>query len=259
MNYLKAIWKSRFFWIHLAGADLKAKYRRSYFGVLWSIMQPLGLTLLLAVVMGTIFKMDIIDYAPFIFSGLIVWEFIINSCTGGCNAFINAEAYIKQHVHPVSIYPLRTVLSSLFNMAMGFLGLIVWVLIWRPENFGWSWLSIPVSMFFLFFTCWPMSVICAFIGTRYRDFSQLITLILQMVWYVSPVFFTPKLFISAGIEWAIKYNPVYHLLQLFRAPMLDGHFPTLFNYAYTTFFIIILWMLAITLIVKKERRVIFYL
>lgn len=259
MNYLRAIWCSRYFWVHLAFADLRAKYRRSYLGVFWSILQPLGLTLLLAFVMGTIFKVSISEYAPFIFSGIIVWEFIIGSSVGGCNSFINAEAYIKQHVHPVSIYPLRTVLSSFVNLMMAFLGFLIWVLLWRFENVGFSWVAIPVSFIVLFFVCWPMAIISAFIGTRYRDFNQMITLVLQMIWYVSPVFFTPKLFINAGIEWAILFNPIYHMLELLRAPMLEGLFPSLLNYAVSILFGSVMWLFAVLIIKNKEHRVIFYL
>ena len=68
-EYLEDIWKSRYFWTHLAMADLRSKWRRSFFGILWSIIQPLGLTVLLAIVFGRIFKTDIGTYAPYILFG----------------------------------------------------------------------------------------------------------------------------------------------------------------------------------------------
>ena len=95
-NYFQKIYQSRFFWAHLTLADLRAKYRRSALGMLWAILQPLALALLLSFVMGNIFKISIKEYLPFIFSGLIVWEFISSVTISGCNAFVNAEIYIKQ-------------------------------------------------------------------------------------------------------------------------------------------------------------------
>jgi len=63
-------------------SDLRSKWRRSFFGVLWSIIQPLGLTILIAVVFGRIFKTDIVKYAPYILSGVIIWDYISSTAVG---------------------------------------------------------------------------------------------------------------------------------------------------------------------------------
>ena len=76
-SYIKGIWESRYFWTHLAFADLMARWRYSFFGILWSIIQPLGMTLLLSFVFSRVFNIDINRYAPYIFSGIIIWECIL--------------------------------------------------------------------------------------------------------------------------------------------------------------------------------------
>src|SRR4051794_7281387 len=122
-EYLGNIWAARYFWTHLAMADLRAKWRRSFFGIFWSIIQPLGLTLLLAIVFGRIFKTDIVRYAPYILSGIIVWDYISATATGGSLAFVQADAYIRQSRLPLAIYTLRTVLSNMIVLMMASLGL----------------------------------------------------------------------------------------------------------------------------------------
>jgi len=258
-NYLKRIWKTRYFWLHLALADLRAKYRRSMLGLGWSILQPLALTLLLSFVMGNFFHIDIRDYAPYIFSGLIIWEFIVSTAVSGCMAFINSGSYIKQFSHPLVIYSLRGVLASLVNLALAFVGLVLWVLFTKPENFGFSWLSLILAFPLLLMVSWPLSTVCAFIGTQFRDFSQLVTIILQAVWYASPVFFEASMFRSTHIGFLVDYNPVYHILNLFRAPMLHGQFPDINNYLFTIAFSAILMLLSLYLIQRNEQTVIFYI
>jgi peptidoglycan/LPS O-acetylase OafA/YrhL len=73
-DYARRIWATRYFWTHLVAADLRAKYRRSSLGLLWAIIHPLALTGLLSLVMSRVFGSPIVEYAPFIFSGLILWN-----------------------------------------------------------------------------------------------------------------------------------------------------------------------------------------
>lgn len=114
-DYWVKIWRSRFFWIHLVFSDLRSRWRRSFFGMAWAIIQPLGLTLLMSFVFSKLFHSDIGTYAPYIFSGVIIWDYILTSVTGGALSFVQAEAYIKQCRHPLAIYTLRTVLVGLMD------------------------------------------------------------------------------------------------------------------------------------------------
>ncbi len=257
--YLKNIWNSRYFWTHLALADIRTKYRRSMLGLAWALIQPLTLTLLLAFIMGNFFHAPINDYAPFIFSGLIIWEFITSSAVTGCMSFINAEGYIKQFTHPLMIYTLRNVIPSMINLLCAFVGLVMWVLIWNPGNFGLSWLSLATAFPLLFFFAWPICTITAFVGVRFRDLSQLILIFLQIVYYVSPIFFMPKLFINAHLGFLIEFNPIYHLLNLFRKPLLEGNVPAAADYFYVFLAIGLLWLIVWLLVRRHENKVIFYL
>jgi lipopolysaccharide transport system permease protein len=257
--YVKNIWLSRYFWTHLTLADLRAKYRRSYLGMAWAFIQPLALTLLLSLVMGQIFQISITDYAPYVFSGLILWDFVTVSAIGGCHAFIAAEGYIKQFSHPLSIYSLRTSLSALINLMIAFIGLVVWVLLWKPANFGYAWFNLLLAFPLLLLLAWPLAIITAFIGTRFRDFSQMIVLILQAIWYISPVFFLPSVFRAAKISFLVDYNPIFHLLNLFRLPLLQGIAPSMQDYIFTLSTILVLWAVAFLFILRQEKKVIFYL
>lgn len=257
-DYLQSIYRSRFFWTHLTLADLRAKYRRSLLGILWAMLQPLALALLLSFVMGNIFKVSVLEYIPFIFSGLIVWEFISSSTIAGCNAFVNAEIYIKQYSHPLAIYPLRHILSALITLSLALLGLFFLVACWKPANLQLIPAVILAIPLLLLWT-WPLAVIVAFIGTIFRDFQQLVIIFLQAIWYISPVFFQPKMFYQAHLAFLVDNNPIYHLLNLFRAPLLDGHFPEISSYLYVLMTAAFLWIIAGIILFKKEPKLIFYL
>ncbi len=258
-SYLKNIWVARYFWLHLAFADIRTKYRRSLLGLAWAFIQPLALTLLLAFVMGRFFHSPIKDYAPFIFSGLILWEFIVSSTVNGCSSFINAEGYIKQFNHPLIIYSLRSVIPCMINLLCAFMGLVIWTLCWKPENIGHAWFGLLISFPMLFLFAWPLCTITAFIGVRFRDFSQLIVILLQALYFVSPIFFLPAMFANANMGFLIEYNPISHLLNLFRNPVLEGSWPNLISYLYVLATAALLWLCVWRLVNRNEDKIIFYL
>ena len=258
-GYWKGVWRARYFWSHLALSDLRSRWRRSFFGVLWSIIQPLGMTLLLALVFSKIFNSDIYTYAPYILSGIIVWECITACVTGGALSFVQADAYIKQCRHPLAIYTLRTVLTSLIILVLASTALFGWSLVVLPKNIGWHWLGALTIFPVLALILWPLATLLAYIGTRFRDIPHATGLIMQALWFISPVYFEDKMFRRGGLDGLVDYNPIYHLLQLLRAPLLDGKWPKLENYGFVFFTAFVLAFLAWLIGRRAERKVIFYL
>lgn len=259
IGYAAGIWRSRHFWIHLALSDLRSRWRRSFFGVLWAIMQPLGMTVLLALVFSRMFKSDILTYAPYLLSGMIIWDCVTACITGGALSFVQADAYIKQCKHPLAIYTLRTVITNLITLALVSLALFAWSAITLPERFGWSWVA-SLSIFpVLVFILWPLSTLLAYIGARFRDLPYATGLVMQALWFVSPVYFEAKMFRQGGMDALVDYNPIYHLLQLVRAPLLNGEWPTPENYGYPLLAALLFALIAWAIGYKAERKVIFYL
>ena len=258
-NYWKGIWRARYFWSHLALSDLRSRWRRSFLGVLWSIIQPLGMTLLLAIVLSKMFKSDIFTYAPYVLSGIIVWECITACVTGGALSFVQADAYIKQCKHPLAIYTLRTVLTSLIVLALASLALFGWAAIALPQNIGWHWLAVLTIFPVLGLVLWPLATLLAYIGVRFRDIPHATGLVMQALWFVSPVYFEEKMFRQGGLDALVDCNPIYHVLQLLRAPLLAGKWPALENYGFAFLGAVVFFLVACWIGRKYDRKVIFYL
>ncbi|MFJ3521382.1 ABC transporter permease [Pseudomonas sp. NPDC090203] len=259
ISYFSRVWGARYFWVHLAFADLRSRWRRSFFGVLWSIIQPLGLTLLLSLVFSKIFNTEIVTYAPYVLSGIIVWDFISANTVAGSLSFVQADSYIKQCNHPLAIYTLRTVVGSSIIFLLASLSLFVWVLIVMPQNLGWCWLAVLTLYPLLALIAWPVATLLSYFATRFRDIPHALGLVMQALWFVSPVYFEAKLFQQGGLHALVDYNPIYHILQLIRAPLLQGEWPTLDNYMFSFGTALFFALLALLVGSKSERKVIFYL
>lgn len=258
-KYLLGIWTSRFFWYHLIQAELRIKYRRSSLGMAWTLLHPILLTCLLAVVFGTIFKSPFLDFAPYVYSGLIFWDFFSGSMVQGASSIINAEAYIRQFSHPLAIYSLKQSLVVLINFLIAAIGLVIWCWVRKPETIIPSILSLPFSILLLFFISWSLGTVSGFINTKFRDFQQLLVIVLQAIYFISPVYFEPKLFIQAGLPGLVDYNPIAHLLKLIREPLMSAKMPVMENYMYTIGVIVVFTAISIYRIKKEEKEMIFYL
>lgn len=240
-------------------SDLRARFRRSFFGILWTIIQPVGLTLLIALVFSKLFKENVTEYAPYILSGIIIWDYVCVSAVGGAVAFLQADAYIKQVRHPLAIYSLRTAITGLIVMAIGGSALLVWVLVVMPQNFGWAWIAVLSIFPIILLIAWPLATIMAYIGVRFRDLPNALGLLLQAAWFVSPVYFKDSMFRNGGLHGLIDYNPIHHLLQIVRAPLLRGEWPTSANYLWCLGTILVLTVLAVLIGRRSEKNVILYL
>ncbi len=258
-NYLEGIWDARYFWTHLALSDLRSRWRRSFFGIFWSFLQPLGMTLLISFVFSRLFHTDITRYAPYILSGILMWDFLIFNIAGGALSFVQADAYIRQYKHPLAIYTLRNIITGLIVLVMGMIGLVLWVLVVMPENFGLCWIAVLLVFPILVLMVWPLATLMAYIGTRFRDLAPALTLIMQAFWFASPVYFEAKMFREGGLSKLVDYNPIYHLLQIVRAPLLQGEWPTLENYSFCIATGVLFFILTAWVGLTAEKRVIFYL
>ncbi|HVT61898.1 MAG TPA: ABC transporter permease [Legionellaceae bacterium] len=258
-TYINGIWNARYFWMHLALSDLRSKWRRSYMGVCWSILQPLGMTILLALVFSQLFHANVMMYAPYILSGMITWEFISASLTGGSLAFVQADAYIKQCKHPLAIYSLRLILSNMISLMLASTILWIWALCVFPQNINSSWLAILSFFPILALIIWPLASLLAYLGARFRDIPHAMGLILQALWFISPVYFEENIFRKGGLSDLVDYNPIYHLLQIIRAPLLAGQWPSATNYLFCFGTALLFTGLAILVGRKAESKVIFYL
>lgn len=224
---LQGIWTLRYFCLALAKHDLKDRYRRSILGIAWSLIKPTGMTLVLTLVFTNVFEISMREYAPFLFVGLIVWQFFTEAMLQGCNSFHLGGTYLRVRPVPIAIFPLRVVLSAGTHALIGLLAatLIVWWLqgIAQP----WALLSLVPGIVILAVTAWSLACICGILFTIFSDAQQIAEISLQALFYATPVIYTPQALHKTGwLAWLVECNPFASLLDLIRRPLLHGELPS---------------------------------
>lgn len=224
---LRGIWSLRYFCLALARHDLSERYRRSILGIAWSLIKPAGMTVVLTLVFTNVFQISVREYAPYLFVGLIVWQFFTESVLQGCNAFLLGGTYLRVRRLPIAVFPLRVVLSAGTH---GLIGLAAATLIvWQMHG-----LDEPAALFALLpgililaVTAWSLASICGILFTLFSDTQQIAEISLQALFYATPVIYLPRTLHRAGaLAWLVECNPFASLLELIRRPLLHGECPS---------------------------------
>lgn len=224
--YVKAIWSTRFFLLSLVKYDLNTRYQRSVLGIGWSLLQPIGMTIVLCMVFHKIFAVNVREFGPFLLAGLAFWGFFTTCVLGGCQCFFQAESYMRQYPAPPAIYPLRVVLGALFHllMALGIVLILTGVL-QGLENVHTMLTLFPTLVLLIVFG-WSMATLAGLANTHFPDSQHLTDLVLQAMFYLTPIIYPPEILRTRGLDWVIRLNPVASMLELIRRPILEGRLPS---------------------------------
>ena len=258
-RYLTEIWRARDFWFALVRSDLRNRYRGSVLGVGWSLLNPIAMTTLLCVMFSGYFKTDPWLYAPYLLIGLAIWNYLTACTLTGCQALRFAEGYIRQAPLPMAIYPLRTTLAAGFHFAMA--GAVAVTLVASLHGLSWTLMSLCVlpALVMLFVLGWAIGTIGAFHGVRFSDAPHLLEVALQFVFLVTPIVYPAAVLHDRGRAWLLDANPIFHLLELFRRPLIDQAPPTVANVLVVGAVTSLLAGIAILTVRFQERRLIFSL
>jgi lipopolysaccharide transport system permease protein len=258
-GYTSEIWRCRYFWLSLVKKDLRTRYRRSVLGLGWSLLHPIAMTTIICYVFHKLFGMDVADYGPFLLSGITTWGYLSSTVTQGCDSFYVGESYIRQHPAPLAIYPLRMVLGAAFHFGLALI--VVLVLTWGCKGFGNlpALCSLVPSLALFIVLGWSLAVIAGFAHVWFSDMKHLLEIALQIMFYATPIFVPPENLKERGLAWLVDYNPAAILLDLIRQPVLNGNFPTLRAWIAVTVITALAFGLASLMLVRLQRRLIFYL
>lgn len=240
----------------LAWQDIRQAYRRSAIGPFWLTIGMAVQILTMGLVFGLIFKTDLTEYLPFLATSIIFWGFISSSLNEGCFSLISSEAIIKQLNLPHFYYVIRTVWRNIISAGHNLLILpLVYLYFWKFP----SWTLAAVIPGFLLlvinmtWVVWALGMLSA----RYRDIPPIVTSIVTIFFYLTPVMWYPKQLGNDTVSHLLLgLNPLYHLLQIVRLPIL-GQWPTMENWTLAVTTAAIGW--TITLFsYKKFRHMIAY-
>ena len=242
-------------WSALGWNDIRQRYRRSVLGPFWITISMGVLVTVLGYIYSHIFKMELQTYLPFLALGFIFWGFIATTITESCEAFRENNQIIKQVKVPYSVHILRVLwrnLVVLLHTISIFIPIcIIFGLLPSPAVL----LVIPGLLLLCVNLAW-IGLFLAVLSTRFRDVSLIVGMFVQIAMFATPIMWPVS---SVGDNTLIvDINPVYHLIELVRAPLL-GHSPGQLSWVVSVCMALGGSLLALSVFQASRRQIVYWL
>lgn len=256
-KYVDNFMQYRFLLSELVKKGIKLKYRRSYLGMIWSLLEPLLTMIVLTIVFGTLYGNTDKTFPVYILTGRLLYSFFSQATKAALKSIRQNSAMIKKVYVPKYLYPLSSVLFNyvIFLISLIVLAVVSVVLGVKPTTHLWQSLVALVLILFISYGC---GMILATIGVFFRDMEYLWSVALMLVMYTCAIFYYPSKLLKSGWAWILKYNPLYCVIDIFRSGVFGE--PMNIDYLiYTVAFAVLSMLIGLICFKKKQDDFILYI
>ena len=250
----------------LVGKDFKIKYRRSFLGVAWSVLNPLLMMIVMAIVFTTIFAQGRNGsitpemYPLYLIVGNVTFAVMSDSTSQALSSIIQASSLLKKVTVHRFVFPVQKVLFSLVNFAFSLIAVAI-VMLWFHVVPTWHLLLLPVCLILLMFFCMGVGLLLSAATVFFRDVMHLWSVVLTAWTYFTPIFWTTDYILKMPhILRVLMYaNPMYNYLQFMRDIFLFQTCPTPLEFGLCVAWAVIAMAIGYTVFHKNEHKFILYI
>lgn len=256
---LREVWNYRDLLLLFVKRDFIAQYKQTILGPLWYLIQPIFTTIMFLVVFGKIANIPTDGVNPILFymAGITIWTYF-SSCLNNTSSTFVANAGIFGKVYfPRLIIPLSNVFSNIIKFGIQFLLLLVMMVFYSfkgfPIHFGIAWLGIPVLLMMMAGLGLGLGIIISSVTTKYRDLTVLISFGVQLLMYVTPIFYSLSFVKNKSYGKIIEWNPLTPIVECWKYALFGkGSFDTT-GMLYSSAVIIIILFVGLLIFSKVEK------
>lgn len=246
--------RARRVWMLLARMDIKQRYRRSIIGPFWITITMIIWIAAMGPLYSHLLGIGADDFIPYLAMGIITWGLLSGVLLDGAAAFVAAENLVRSVKLPYTVHILRVLQRNLIifvHNLLAFVPFMLYLRIW-PQ---WEWLLAIPGLALIVLAALPTSFLLGTLCARFRDLQQIIASIVQLAFFVTPIFWRPELL--GDKAWIAELNPFHLLLEAVRAPIVEG-VPPWTLYAHIGLLLLVLFLVCAPFFARYRRRVAFW-
>jgi homopolymeric O-antigen transport system permease protein len=228
--HLGELWAHRELVYFLTKREIQVRYKQSFFGISWAVLQPLIYGFVFALFFGVVVKLEIpgdLPYAVFAVAGLVPWLFTATSIQNGSTSLVQDADLISKVYFPRLALPISKALSLLIDLAIALAVVIVVTLIYGVTIASTVYL-VPAFLILGVITASAIATLLAAVNVKYRDVQVVVPMLVQILFFVSPVLYSgTQVGDQAGKAWSYIYsiNPMASVVDGMRWALLDQPYP----------------------------------
>lgn len=255
---LQSFYKFRHLLKQLVEKDIKLKYRRSFLGYVWSVLNPLLVMLVMYIVFSHMFRSDIENFPAYLIIGQTTFTFMTEATNQSIFSILGNGPLLKKVYVPKYIFTLSKVTSSLVNMLFSMVAMFI-VFIATKVPFSLYMLLIPIVLVELYIFTLGLSMFLAQASVFFRDIQYIYSVLTTAWMYLTPLFYP----IEQLPEWLQKgiaiFNPMYHYVAQFRTLVLEQRIPDGSTLLYGFFLAFLFLLIGIRSFVRNQDKFILYI
>jgi len=207
----------------LIARDMSLRYRGSALGMAWTLLNPMAELLVLMFIFGEVLPLNIPNYGGFLFIGLLSYSWFSSGLMFATSAIVNNRELIRRPGMPFRVLPIVSVASTLLHFVLS-LPVLFALLVYNRTPFSGAVLLLPLLIAIQFLVILSLSYPLAMISVWFRDTQYFLRVALQLLFYMTPVFYEASTIPARYQRW-YELNPMVHVLEAYRDVLLRGVLP----------------------------------
>ncbi|MDD4718577.1 MAG: ABC transporter permease [Bacilli bacterium] len=250
--------KYSFLMQQLVSRDFKVKYKRSVLGIVWSLLYPLLMMAVMAIVFSNIFKFSMpgVNYLVYLLSGLVMFNYFSEASNLAMSSVVGNFSLINKIYIPKYIFPLTKCLFVGVNFLLTLIPLYL-IIFLTGTGVNWYHLLLPYAYLCLFLFTLGMGLILATVSVFLRDMFYIYGIVVMIWTYLTPIMYDISM-INEKFRFFLKFNPLYQFINFARTIILRGEMPTVGQFAGCGVSAIVVLLLGIFIFRKKQDKFIYY-
>jgi len=220
---LAQLWRYRELVAQLISRNIKARYKRSVLGIVWTMLNPLMMMAVLTLVFSGLFGLSVPDYSVYLLTGLLFWQFFSQATIASTSEIVWGASIVKRIYVPRTVFAVAAVGNGIVNLALSLAPLAL-IMIVLGVPIGPAVLVTPVTVLLAAMFTLGISLFVSSLAVRFADVAEIHQIALTAWMYLTPVIY-PIDIIPDRLRWLFAANPLYCLMETFRAPIHRGALP----------------------------------
>lgn len=255
---LQGLYKYRALIKQLVLKDVKLKYRRSFLGYVWSVLNPLMIMAVMYLVFSHMFRFDVANYPAYLIIGQTLFTFMTEATNQAIFSITGNGALLKKVYVPKYVFTLSKVTSSLVNLLFS-MGAMMIVFIFTKVAFSFYMLLVPVVVIQLYLFCVGLGLFLAQAAVFFRDIQYIYSVLTTAWMYLTPLFYPMEQLPEAMQKAVQMFNPMYHYITQFRTLVLYQKLPDAGTFLYGTGLALVFVFLGTWSFLRSQDRFILYI
>lgn len=197
--------------------NIKTRYKRSVLGIFWTLLNPLMMMLVLTFVFSEVFRFKTHNYAAYALSGLVLWNFFAQTTSGAMSELVWGGNLMNRIYLPRAIFAATALGTSLVNLLLSLIPLLLIMVVTGVPTRG-AILFLPVPILLTAMFALGVALVLSTLAVYFADVVEMYQILLTAWMYFTPIIY-PKEIVPQKLLLLFNLNPMYHLLEAFRAPL----------------------------------------